>query len=92
MKLIKTDRGVVLNVYVKPNSREFRIEVGEKELVIYCKETPTKGKVNKELVKEFSRLFKKKVEIVSGFNSKQKRILVVDISAEEVNRALSACK
>jgi uncharacterized protein (TIGR00251 family) len=92
MKLLKTDRGVVLNVYVKPDSREFKIEVEDDELVVHCEESPVKGKVNKELVKELSKLFKRRIEIVSGFTSKQKRILIADISTEEVNNILSAYK
>lgn len=81
-----------MDVYVKPDSREFKIEVEENKLVAHCKESPVKGKVNRELVKELSKLFKRKIEIVSGFTSKQKRILITDISTEEVNRTLSACK
>jgi uncharacterized protein (TIGR00251 family) len=84
MKLLKTAHGIVLSVYVKPDSREFKIEVEDDELVVHCKESPTKGKVNKELVKELSRLFKRKIEIVSGFTSKQKKVLITDISLDEV--------
>lgn len=58
------------------------------ELVIFCRETPVKGRVNKELVKQLSRLFKKKVEIISGFTSKQKRVLVRDAEEKEVEKVL----
>ena len=58
------------------------------ELVIFCRETPVKGRVNKELVKQLSRLFKKKVEIISGFTSRQKRVLVRDAEVEEVEKLL----
>jgi uncharacterized protein (TIGR00251 family) len=92
MKLLKTDQGVVLNVYVKPDSREFKIEVEDDELVVHCKKAPVKGKVDRELIKELSRIFKRKVEIISGFTSKQKKILIRDVSLEEVNRILSKCK
>ncbi|MGB8780941.1 MAG: DUF167 family protein [Candidatus Bathyarchaeia archaeon] len=92
MKFLKTDRGVVLNVYVKPDSREFKIEVEDDELVAHCKESPVKGKVDKELIKELSKIFKRKVEIISGFTSRQKKILIRDVSSEEVNRILSKCK
>jgi uncharacterized protein (TIGR00251 family) len=92
MKLLKTDHGVVLNVYVKPDSRDFKIEVEDDELVVCCREAPLKGKVNKELVKELSRLFKKRTAVIAGFTSKQKRILVMDISLEEVIDTLSKCK
>ncbi|NWG10590.1 YggU family protein [Candidatus Bathyarchaeota archaeon] len=90
MKLLKTDQGVVLNVYVKPDSREFRIEVENEELVVHCRESPVKGKVNKELVKALSKLFKRRIEIVAGFTSKQKKILIPNISVEESNKILSA--
>jgi len=90
MELLKTDQGVVLNVYVKPDSREFKIEVENEELVVHCKESPIKGKVNKELVKELSKLFKRRIKIVAGFTSKQKKILITEISTEEVNKTLSS--
>jgi uncharacterized protein (TIGR00251 family) len=92
MNHVKTDRGVVLNVYVRPDSREFKIEAEDDNLVAYCRESPTKGKVNKELVKKLSRLFKRRVEIVAGFTSKQKRILIADISIEDVNKILHSNK
>jgi hypothetical protein len=92
MKLLKTDRGVVLNVYVKPDSREFKIEIEDDELVVHCREAPVKGKVNKELVKELSRLFKRRVEIVSGFTSRQKKILIRDIGLDEVDNVISKFK
>jgi len=84
MKLLKTDKGVVLNVYVKPDSMRFNIQIQGDEFVAHCTESPVKGKVNRELTKELSRIFKKKVEITSGFTSRQKRVLINDISPEEV--------
>jgi uncharacterized protein (TIGR00251 family) len=89
MQLLKTTQGTALDVHVKPNSKEFRISVENGELIVFCRETPEKGRVNKELIKGLSRLFKKRAEILSGFTSKQKRILIKDASAEEVNEILS---
>jgi uncharacterized protein (TIGR00251 family) len=88
MKLLKTAQGVVLDVHVKPNAKEFRLELDEGMLVVSCREAPVKGKVNKELLKKLSRLFDRRVELVSGFTSRQKKFLVRDIEAEEVNRIL----
>ena len=88
MKLQETAQGVVLDTHVKPGSKEFRLQLNEDELVVLCREVPVKGKVNKELLKQFSRLFGRKVELVSGFSSRQKRFLISDIEAEEVNRIL----
>jgi uncharacterized protein (TIGR00251 family) len=88
MKLWKTAQGIVLDVYVKPNSKKFQIQTDEDKLVLFCRETPVKGRVNRELMKELSRLFKRRVEIVSGFSSRQKKILVRDIEAKEVEQIL----
>ena len=84
LKILKTDRGVILNVYVKPNSKKFKIIADNNEFVVFCRESPEKGNVNKELIKELSRLFHKKVEIAAGFTSKQKKILVKDITEGEI--------
>jgi uncharacterized protein (TIGR00251 family) len=90
MKLQETAQGVVLDVHVKPKSKKFRVELDGDEVVVSCREAPVKGKVNRELLKQLSRLFGRKVELVSGFTSRQKRFLVSDIRAEEVNRILAS--
>jgi uncharacterized protein (TIGR00251 family) len=90
LKLLKTAQGVVLDVHVKPNSKKFMVKLDENELVVSCREAPVKGKVNKELIKKLSRLFNRKVEIASGFTSRQKKLLVRDIEVEEVNRILAS--
>ncbi len=90
MRLQETAQGVVLDVYVKPNSKEFRLELDGDELVVSCREAPVKGKVNKELLKKFSRLFARKVELVSGFTSRQKKFLISDIEVDEINRILAS--
>ena len=90
MKLQETAQGVVLDVHVKPKSKNFRMELDGDELVVSCREAPVKGKVNKELLKQLSRLFNSRVELVSGFTSRQKKFLIRDIEAEEVNRVLAS--
>jgi len=88
MGIIEVEDGVVLDVNVKPNSREFKIVVDGDEIVVSCTEKPVKGKVNKELLKEFSRLFHNKVELVSGFTSRQKKLLIRGFGKSEVERIL----
>jgi uncharacterized protein (TIGR00251 family) len=90
MKLQETAQGVVLDVYVKPKSENFRVELDVDELVVSCREAPVKGKVNRELVKKLSRFFSRRVEIVSGVSSRKKKLLIRDIEAEEVNRILAS--
>lgn len=79
MKITETKDGSIIEVFVKPNSKKFEVTIDDDEIVVFCTEEPVKGKVNKELVKELSRLFHHKVEIVSGFTSKQKRLLIKGI-------------
>jgi uncharacterized protein (TIGR00251 family) len=88
MKLQETAEGVILELYVKPKSKVFQLKIEGDELVVSCREAPVKGKVNREVLKQLSRLFNRQVELVSGFTSRQKRFLVSDIGAEEVNRIL----
>jgi uncharacterized protein (TIGR00251 family) len=88
VKIKETGKGIILDVYVKPRSKEFRIMVEGDEIVVCCREEPVGGRVNRELVKELSRLFGRRVELVSGFSSKQKSLLVRDAVKSEVEHAL----
>lgn len=89
MKLQKVSDGVVVVVFVKPNSKLFQLKAESDELVVSCRESPVKGRVNKELIKELSRIFKKRVEIIAGFTSKQKKVLIKGISTIEADVILS---
>ena len=88
MSFYETKHGAILEVSVKPRSKEFKIVTEGDEIVVFCREDPVKGKVNRELVKEFSRLFHKKVELVSGFTSKQKKLLIRNAEGREVEHLL----
>ncbi|MGC9345364.1 MAG: DUF167 family protein [Candidatus Bathyarchaeales archaeon] len=79
---------VILEVSVKPRSKEFKILADKNGIVVFCREEPVKGKVNKELIKGFSKLFHKEVELISGFASKQKKLLIKDAEKSEVERVL----
>jgi hypothetical protein len=89
MKIYETKEGLILEASVKPKSKEFKIVVEGEEIVVYCRAEPVKGKVNKELIKELSRLFHKKVELISGFTSKQKKLLIKDGGKSEVESVLT---
>jgi uncharacterized protein (TIGR00251 family) len=90
MEIQEIAQGVVLNLYVKPKSKKFRVEIEEDTLIVSCREAPVKGKVNREVLKHLSRLFNRKVELISGFASRQKRFLISDVGAEEVKRILAS--
>ncbi|MBT5021501.1 YggU family protein [Candidatus Woesearchaeota archaeon] len=64
-----------LKIIVRPNSAKTEITKWDSDrdsLRINVAAIPEKDKANKEVVKFFSKLLKKKVEIVSGSSSRQK--------------------
>jgi uncharacterized protein (TIGR00251 family) len=67
---------------------KFDVVIDGDEILVLCTEEPVKGRVNKELVKELSKLFNSKVEIVTGFTSKQKRLLIKGTGKSEVEHLL----
>jgi len=89
MKLLQTSKGVVLEIKVKPKANKFEIQRND-EIIVFCKEAPVKGRVNREVEKELTRLFKRKVAIVSGFVSRKKTILIEKTNVEEVKCVLAA--
>lgn len=80
---------ILLEIQVKPRSKKFKIEFNEM-LIVYCTHPPIKGKVNHELIRELSRIFGTKVEIVSGYHSRRKRIILNGITEEETKKILAA--
>jgi uncharacterized protein (TIGR00251 family) len=91
MKLTETKNGTIIEVFVKPNQPKFNVKLEGEEIIVFCTEEPVKGKVNKELVKELSKLFRAEVEMVSGFTSKQKRLLLKNVGKTETEMLLHAC-
>ena len=66
---------VKISVKLHPNSSQEKIvKLNEKEYEVWIKEKPIDGKANEELIKILKKYFKKQVEIVSGFKSKNKII------------------
>jgi uncharacterized protein (TIGR00251 family) len=90
VKIRETKDGTIIEVFVKPRSAKFETVMANDEILVLCTEDPVRGKVNKELVKGLSRLFHSKVEVVSGFKSKQKRLLILSVGKSEVERLLGS--
>jgi uncharacterized protein (TIGR00251 family) len=88
MSITETKDGVIITIFVKPNSSKFKVELDENEIVVHCTEEPVKGKVNKELIKEFSKLLHAKVELASGATSRQKQLIAQGLTRMEVEKLL----
>ena len=89
MKITEAKNGAIVEVFVKPKAPKFRVAFDGKEVLAYCTEEPVKGKVNKELVKEFAKLFHSRVEIVSGFTSRQKRLLILGMNKNDTEHIIA---
>ena len=88
MSIKEAKDGVSITIFVKPNSPIFKIEFEGAEIVVYSTEEPIKGKVNKEIIKEFTKLFHSKVVLVSGFTAKEKQLYVKCMGKQQVERFL----
>ena len=89
MSIKETKDGTIITIFVKPNSPKFKVELDGEEIVVHSTEEPVKGKVNKEISKEFSKLLHAKVEIVSGATSRQKQLFVQDLTKNQIERLLN---
>ena len=88
MKLNETKDGTIIEVFVKPKQPKFDAKIDGDVFVVFSTQEPEKGKVNKEILKELAKRFNVKVELVSGFASKQKHILMRSVGKNEVERLL----
>jgi uncharacterized protein len=88
MSISETKDGIILTIFVKPNSSKFSVEIDGAEIVVHSTEEPVKGKVNKEIIKELSKLLHAKVELASGFTSKEKQLFVKGVGKEQVEQLL----
>jgi uncharacterized protein len=88
MSITEAKDGVILKIFVKPNSPKFSVELDGEEIIVHATEEPEKGKVNKEIIKETSRLFGVTVEIAWGLTSKQKTLLLKNTDKATVEAML----
>ena len=90
MRLTETKNGTVIEVFVKPNQPKFNVKIDGDEIIVFCTEKPVKGKVNKEVIRELSRLFHAEIEMVSGLTSKQKRLLIKNMTKSDAEKLFHA--
>ncbi len=88
MSLKETADGVIITIFVKPNSAKFSVELDGEEIVVHATEEPERGKVNKEILKELTKRFKAKVELVSGATSRQKQLVVLGVKKTDLEKLL----
>ncbi len=86
-----TKDGLLLAIEVSPKSDKFTISgynPWRESVEVKIKALPQKGRANKEIIKEFSRLFGHPVEIVSGQKSHHKILKIHGMGEEELSDML----
>jgi uncharacterized protein (TIGR00251 family) len=90
MNINENKDGIIITIFVKPNSSKFRIKLEGDEIIVHSTQEPVKGKVNKEIIKEFSKLMHAKVEITTGATSRQKQLFVQGIRKSQAEQLLQS--
>lgn len=86
------DNNVFVDIEVSQNSNKFQISgfnEWRNRFEIRIKQVPQKGKANKEIVKELSKIFNCDVSISKGEKSSQKTIVCYNVSIDDILDKLS---
>ena len=91
----ETERGTLLRVLVRPNSKEkeFIAEITPETIHINLRSPARGGKANTELLKRLSKMLKissANISLVAGHRSREKTVLIMGISAEDLTDSLSS--
>jgi uncharacterized protein (TIGR00251 family) len=90
--ITQTKDGLLLDIEVSPKSDKFKISGYNKwrnVVEVKIKAVPQKGKANKEIMTEFSRITNNPVEIVSGHKSHHKTLKIYDMEENELLNILT---
>ncbi|MCI0563575.1 MAG: DUF167 domain-containing protein [Nitrososphaera sp.] len=79
---------MIVEVFVAPGSKRFSITVKNGRIRIALKNPPENNRANIELVRELSSLTGRSVRILSGHNSRKKKI-EIGISENDWQKLLS---
>ena len=83
--------GILVDIEVSTKSNKFEIagyNEWRERIEIRIKSPPLKGKANKEIIGEFSKLTKNPVEILSGLKSRQKTLKIYNMSKSDFLKIL----
>ena len=90
--LIAHAEGVLVSVYAQPRASRTAISgLHDGRLKVALRAPPVDGKANTELVRYFAGLLgvaKRDISVVAGATGRRKRILVKDLTVEDLVRSL----
>ncbi|MHA2395234.1 MAG: DUF167 family protein [Candidatus Thorarchaeota archaeon] len=89
----ETARGTLLRIIVRPNSKEknFLAHITPEAILVNLRGPAREGKANSELLKRLSKLLKistAEISLVAGHKSREKTMLIVGMSGEELANKL----
>lgn len=94
MKAVKeVDDGILVDIEVSTKSNKFEVagyNEWRKRIELRIKSPPLKGKANKEIIQEFSKLTKKDIWIIAGLKSRQKTLKIFGMSKDEFFNILNS--
>jgi len=85
--ITQTKDGILLNIEVSPRSDKFEISGyndWREAVEVRIKAHPQKGRANKEIINEFSRIIGCPVEILSGHKSHHKTLKIYGIKENDL--------
>jgi len=88
-RFTEKDGSLMMEVYVKTNSKEEKLELDENSFILHITASPVKGKANKAIIHFLSKFFhlsKNQISIISGSKSKSKQILISHVDQDQRSR------
>lgn len=86
----ETADGLLVPIHIKPSRHRFSVQIKTDLIEVSTKPPAHNNKANIEILKEFRKLLKKPVSIVSGSNSKKKILLVKKGNKEEFKQVIAS--
>jgi len=89
--IMMAERGVLLTVKAVPNSSKQQLILRDDQLKVYVQAPAIDNKANEQIIKYLASFFsikKRDVQILRGERSKQKQILLVNQSVEQIKRII----
>ena len=88
MEIQETDKGIIVEVKVKPNSGAFGLSKKGGDLIIEVRSSASEGKANQEIIRELPRLLRCDVKILSGAKSRKKILLLEGVTESDIELVL----
>jgi len=79
---------IKVKLKVIPNSSRFKLDITRAYFKVYLQNPPEKGKANSELIKQLTKIFKIKIIILQGYNSKNK-LVGFELTQKEFDRKIN---